>query len=293
MLTYNREKLMPLMAESVLAQDFSDFEFIIIDHGSTDKSGDLAEEFAEKDNRVKVIHTSRGNIGSGRNTGLDAAKGAYIAFIDDDDTLTPDYLSFHKNLIDTYGADISICGTSDRAYDELKIMSAEEALIALFERKYFIVQFPSKAIKATLFDGIHFSETAKFDDVENFPIVLSKTEKVAYYGLPKYIYNRHEGSESAWATDYSRLTPEILDEYLRVYKKRTDYLCDKFPDNALHWKYFRWSFMISMVDKIGKYNLEKCKTEQAEMIAELCKAKGSFLDCPYILDFEKEWMKIL
>jgi glycosyltransferase involved in cell wall biosynthesis len=287
MLTYNREKLMPLMAESVLAQDFEDFEFIIIDHGNTDKSGEIAEKYAEADSRVRVIHAPPGNIGHGRNIGIDAAKGSYIAFVDDDDTLAPDFLSFHKNLIDTHGADISICGTTTRIWDELKIMTAEEALITLFERKFFIVQFPSKAIKSSLFNGIHFSETAKFDDIEVLPLILSNAEKVTYRGLPKYIYNRHAGSESAWATDYSRLTAEILDEYLSVYKKRTIYLCDKFPDNALYWKYFRWSFMISMVQKIEKFNLDKCKTAQAEMIAKLCEVRDEFLNSAFITDNEK------
>jgi glycosyltransferase involved in cell wall biosynthesis len=288
MLSHNREKLMPLMSESVLAQDFSDFEFIIIDHGSTDKSGEIADSYAEKDKRVRVIHSPPGNIGHGRNIGIDAAKGKYIAFVDDDDEITPDYLSFHKNLIETYGADISICGTSDRVYDELKIMSAEEALVELFSRKYFIVQFPAKTINRKLFSGVHFSETAKFDDVEVFPMILSDAVKVVYRGLSKYIYNRHDGSESAWATDHKLLTPEILDEYLSVYKSRTKYLCEKFPENKLRWKYYKWSFMISMVDKIGKYNLEKCKPERAEMIAELRDVRDEFLECPYILDFEKE-----
>jgi glycosyltransferase involved in cell wall biosynthesis len=282
MLTYNREKLMPLMAESVLAQDFEDFEFIIIDNGSTDKSGDLAEDFAEKDHRVRVIHTPRGNIGSGRNAGIDAANGQYIAFVDDDDTLTNDYLSFHKNLIDSYGADISICGTSDRTYDELKIMTAEEALITLFERKYYIVGAPAKAIKADLFSGKLFSETHSADDIKLVPEIISSAKTVAYCGLPKYIYNRQADGNSAWATNHALITPEILREYLKVYTERTIYLCNKFPDNALRWKYFRWSFMISMVDKIKIHNLKKCEPERAEMIAELREIKDEFLNTAFI-----------
>ena len=75
MLTYNREKLVSRAIESILAQTYKDFEFIIIDNGSTDSSGRIADEYAEKDSRIKVIHRKRGNIGAGRNTALDAAKG--------------------------------------------------------------------------------------------------------------------------------------------------------------------------------------------------------------------------
>ena len=70
MLTYNRENLVGRAIESILAQTYKDFEFIIVDNGSTDKSGDIAEEYAKKDSRIKVIHRKRGNIGAGRNTAL-------------------------------------------------------------------------------------------------------------------------------------------------------------------------------------------------------------------------------
>ena len=115
MLTYNRENLVGRAIESILVQTYKDFEFIIVDNGSTDKSGDIAEEYAKKDSRIKVIHRKRGNIGAGRNTALDAAKGDYVAFIDDDDWAEPDFLEFLRNLIVENNADISICGATDKA----------------------------------------------------------------------------------------------------------------------------------------------------------------------------------
>lgn len=74
MLTYNREKLVSRAVESVLNQTYQDFEFIIVDNGSSDKSGEIADRYAARDGRVRVIHRERGNIGAGRNTGLDAAR---------------------------------------------------------------------------------------------------------------------------------------------------------------------------------------------------------------------------
>ena len=85
MLTYNREHLVSRAIESILAQTYRDFEFLIVDNGSTDKSGAIADAYAAGDPRTRVIHRERGNIGAGRNTGLNAARGEYIAFIDDDD----------------------------------------------------------------------------------------------------------------------------------------------------------------------------------------------------------------
>ena len=134
MLTYNREALVSRAIESILAQTYRDFEFLIVDNGSTDRSGRIAEEYAAGDERIRVIHRERGNIGSGRNAGLDAAKGDYIAFIDDDDWAEPDFLEFLLALLEENGADVAICGAADKIFDEKKVMTAEEALIELMWR---------------------------------------------------------------------------------------------------------------------------------------------------------------
>ena len=109
MLTYNRETLVSRAIESILAQTYREFEFIIVDNGSTDHSGAIADTYAAKDKRIRVLHRQRGNIGAGRNTGLDAAQGEYIAFIDDDDWAEPDFLAFLLELAKESDADVAIC----------------------------------------------------------------------------------------------------------------------------------------------------------------------------------------
>lgn len=135
MLTYNRETLVSRAIESILAQTYQEFEFVIVDNGSTDRSGQIADAYAYKDSRIRVIHRERGNIGSGRNTGLAAARGEHITFIDDDDWAEPDFLEFLLNLLQENGADVSICGAADKIFKEKKVMSTEEALIELMWRK--------------------------------------------------------------------------------------------------------------------------------------------------------------
>ena len=119
MLTYNREQLVTRAIESILAQTETDFEFIIVDNGSSDRSGFLADEYAARDKRVRVFHRERGNIGAGRNTGLEAARGEYTAFIDDDDWAEPDFLEFLYRLAAENDADVSICGAADKAFEDL------------------------------------------------------------------------------------------------------------------------------------------------------------------------------
>jgi glycosyltransferase involved in cell wall biosynthesis len=291
MLTYNRENLVGNMIESILAQTFRDFEFVIVDNGSTDRSGAVADEYAESDARIWVIHKERGNIGSGRNAGLDAIRGEYIAFIDDDDWLETDYLQFLLNLIEENDADIAMCSAAGREYDEKFVMTAEDAMIKLLWRKYFNVQFPTKLIRRRLFDGVRFSEAAKYDDIELFPRILANAKKIAYHGLAKYTFDRGHGSNnSAWTTNHKLISTDILTEYLTTYRERTKWLCEIFPNSAAAWRYFEWSFMISMIEIVTRLELADCYAIRNMLVRELQTHRDEFVNSEYILDFEKEWM---
>lgn len=291
MLTYNRENLVSRAIESILGQTYRDFEFIIVDNGSTDASGQTAQRYAARDKRVRVIRRERGNIGAGRNTGLDAARGEYVAFIDDDDWAEPDFLEFLLKLLEENQADVSICGAADRIFDEKKVMTAEEALIELMWRKKYNMAFPTKLIRRELMETLRFPEDGSYDDIALMYRLLAEAKTVAYHGLPKYTFYRHGDNISAWTTNHELLTPEILDEYLTAYRTRTEWLSRRFPDSAAAFCYFKWSFMISMVEKIKRLNIRNCDKQLAAMERELRAHRHEFLSAPETLGFEKEWMK--
>ncbi len=104
---YNGEKHLPRAVESVLRQRFRDWELIIVDDGSKDRSGEIAEDFARKDPRIKVLHQQNSGIQKALNAGLARARGGYIARIDDDDEwletgklqVQIDFLDTHKNHV--------------------------------------------------------------------------------------------------------------------------------------------------------------------------------------------------
>lgn len=290
MLTYNRENFVGRMIECILSQTMTDFEFIIVNNGSSDRSGVIADEYARKDNRICVIHREKGNIGSGRNAGLDVARGEYIAFVDDDDICDDDFLQFLYDLARESDADISICGAADKSFDEKRCMGPQEALEMLLWRKRYNVQFPTKLIRKSLFEGNRFLETGKYDDIYLMPRILACANKISYHGLPKYDFMRHESNNSAWTQNYSLLEEETLQEYLDVYRERTQWLIGLYPAYALKWRYFEWSFMISMVEKIHRLELKGCENLLAYMTHELREHKDTFLAAPEILNFEKDWM---
>lgn len=291
MLTYNRENLVSRAIESILNQTCQDFEFIIVDNGSTDHSGVIADCYATQDHRVRVIHRERGNIGAGRNTGLDNAHGEYIAFIDDDDWAEPDFLEFLLNLLEENQADVAICGAADKAFVEKKIMGPEEALVELMWRKKYNMAFPTKMFRRELMENLRFPEEGVYDDISLMYRLLAEAKTVAYHGLPKYTFYRHGGNNSAWTTNHGLLTSETLNEYLDAYQTRTEWLCKGFPNRALTWRYFEWSFLISMVEKVTRLELKECYNLRNALTAELREHRAEFLACPEILEFEKKWME--
>lgn len=291
MLTYNREKYVARMIECILRQTYCDFELIIIDNGSIDDSGIIAEKYAQSDNRVRVKHIGKSSIGQGRNVGLDEAMGGHIAFVDDDDWLDDDYLEFHYNLISEYDADVSICGSTGKEYAERRVMDSYEAVVELLWRRRYNMAFPTKMFKQELICGLRFPKDDKYDDISTMYRALANASVVAYDGTPKYTFFRHEGNNSAWTTNHSLLDRQILSEYLNTYHRRTIWLGKKFPDHTDTFKYFEWSFMISMIEKIDRLNIPECEKELLYMKRELDNHREEFCSCPEIQDFEKGWME--
>ncbi len=96
---YNTEKYLRQCIESILKQDFSDFELWLIDDGSTDNSGSICDSYRDCDNRVKVVHKTNAGVSSARNVGIEKANGEYVLFIDSDDYLKPHALvTFYNSL---------------------------------------------------------------------------------------------------------------------------------------------------------------------------------------------------
>ena len=86
---YNVEKYLDTCVQSVRKQTLQDIEIILVDDGSPDRCGDMAEEYAKQDSRVKVVHRKNGGLGPARNSGMEVATGEYIGFVDSDDWIEP------------------------------------------------------------------------------------------------------------------------------------------------------------------------------------------------------------
>lgn len=107
---YNVEQYLDRCVESIIAQTYSNLQIILVDDGSTDKSGVICDLWEKKDPRIEVIHKLNGGLTSSRKAGFDIAKGEYISFVDSDDFLEKTYVEdLYNNLVQN-NSDISICG---------------------------------------------------------------------------------------------------------------------------------------------------------------------------------------
>ena len=103
---YKVELYLPTCVDSILNQSFGDFEVILVDDGSPDSCGRICDEYAEKDERVRVIHKENGGLVSARKAGIEAAQGEYVFHVDSDDALLPGALEKAAAIIAETGADV-------------------------------------------------------------------------------------------------------------------------------------------------------------------------------------------
>ena len=96
---YKVEKYLEKCVESVINQTYKNLEILLVNDGSPDNCPKICDEYAQKDNRIKVIHKENGGLSDARNAGIDVATGKYITFIDSDDYISNDYVEYMYNLL--------------------------------------------------------------------------------------------------------------------------------------------------------------------------------------------------
>lgn len=228
---YNVREYLDACLDSLKKQNYPKLEIILVDDGSTDGSGVVCDEFAKKDPRAKVIHQANAGLSAARNAGLKVATGTYITFVDSDDYIAPDCISYLFSLITRHGTLMSICAISELTiknhqinygadYQE-KAMSTEEAFGRMLREEGFNVSAYAKMYRRDLWQGITFPEGSVHEDLGTTYKLIEKCPKVAYGPDPKYIYRKRKNSIS---------TAEFSDKKLDIIKL-TDEMCSSAETN--------------------------------------------------------------
>ena len=116
---YNTDKYLKRCIDSILSQKYTDFELLLIDDGSTDRSGAICDEYAKMDSRIRVFHKVNGGVSSARNLGLEHAQGEWVAFVDSDDRVEETFLLTMSGNVSNQ-VDLIVTSASDNTYIEPK-----------------------------------------------------------------------------------------------------------------------------------------------------------------------------
>lgn len=196
---YNIKDYLPRCVESVMAQTYRELEVILVDDGSDDGSGEVCDEYAGKDERIRVIHKKNGGVSSARNAGLQIAKGKYLGYVDGDDFINEDMYEKMLGAMIAEKAQVAVCeykhlGVSghDRVTTgEIIALSREEALeiYVCGHHKYRI--YPSVWSKLFLresVDGLRFAEGKTSEDILYTIEALCRIERCVYVDVACYNY---------------------------------------------------------------------------------------------------------
>ncbi|MBC7764904.1 MAG: glycosyltransferase [Hyphomonadaceae bacterium] len=205
---YNVEKYIDKCLESILAQTFADFELILVDDGSTDRSGNICDSFALEDGRINVIHKENGGLSAARNAGLDIAKGDFIGFIDGDDYIHSEMYRLLYNEITTRNGSIALCEVIRVDNSECDIFSVidnqqyhveELSNMDVLERMHDIrgwlyVVACNKLYRKNIFDNLRYPLNRLHEDEFLAHRILFNTSKVVSINVPMYFYLQRDGS---------------------------------------------------------------------------------------------------
>lgn len=203
---YNVAEYLRGCIDSVLANDCSDCEILLVDDGSTDGiCPEICDEYAANyPDLIGVIHQENRGLGGARNTGLEAAKGEYMLFVDSDDTVAPDTLERLRDAVEESGADIiafNLC--SDDGAGNLTPIQANaflsEATFSLAERPDFLLSLPSawsRAWKRELFmtSGVRYPSRVWYEDIRTSTKLFALADSIHTIDDRLYNYLQRPGS---------------------------------------------------------------------------------------------------
>lgn len=202
---YNLEKYIEMSINSVIQQTYENLEIILIDDGSTDKSGLICDEYAKDDKRIKVIHQKNKGVAEARNVGIQEATGKYITWIDGDDYIQNYYVEILYNAIKNTGKDIAI-GKIKQIYnynnikekekysESYTILNTEKSLRQLLLNQLYSNEINAKMYKKELFDGIQFPINKLYEDLATTYKIFAKSNGAVL--VDNKIYNYYKRKDS-------------------------------------------------------------------------------------------------
>jgi len=272
---YNVEPYLKKCIESIINQTYNNLEIILVDDGSFDKSGEICDEYASIDSRIKVIHKENGGLSSARNAGINAASGEYLAFVDSDDWIETDMYELLYKSIKENNTALSCGGRYDVYLNEKKAglcpheenkISSKEMILKIFETKECDVSFCDKLFHKSLLESIRFPVGEINEDEAIIFSVVCDLDFVSLVNKPFYNYNHRENSITT--SEFNNKKMVVLKNARNTLKITTN----KFPDIEIQAKrYFSKKVfaLLSMIAFSSKNTRKEFKGAYKELLNEI------------------------
>ena len=226
---YNSEQFVAGSIESVLAQQFTSWELIIIDDGSTDNSGQICDSFSLKDSRVKVFHINNGGVSNARNYGIQQANGEYIQFLDSDDYLVPETLQTaytqkgDSDLLiwgyERFPRKVIKCADSVRHY--MNHEEFAEAFLLLMENNLFAIPWNKLYRRGLIIENnVCFQKGLSLGEDHLFNLAYLKVctkIKVIPEILHRYRYGENDSLSAKFRANYMEIQQRLKEETDRTF----------------------------------------------------------------------------
>lgn len=276
---YKVEKYLSRCVDSVLAQTYRNIEIILVDDGSPDKCPEICDEYAQRDGRITVIHKENGGLSDARNVGIEAARGAYVGFVDSDDYIHPDmYKELYGALLEEK-ADVAVCGIEKVECTDCQIKSVENNNVRIYtglqavknilvkESHVVSVVAWNKLYKKSLFEGIRFPEGKLHEDEFTTYRIFYQCEKVVYVTGNYYYYFQRPDSimgkrKSAFSYDG-----------LEAYEHMADFFEKNMNLDVLYLVKYKYLYMLMTASKKLKKSSDKEDIRMAEKLDERYKTE--------------------
>ena len=231
---YKVEGYLHECVNSILAQTYKNIEIILIDDGSPDSCPVICDRYAKQDSRVKVIHQSNGGLSDARNSGIRAATGDYVAFIDSDDYVADDFIEkIYRCAVDT-GADIVCCGMTVIGKGSILISAPDEVECYTYDRLKLLIQdkgtgdyYMNKLFSRSLLENFELPVGKLFEDIYSMHFLFLKAHKVAWINENLYYYRINETGIS----HSKKLNPKSVD-FVYANQVQYEFVSANYPEYA-------------------------------------------------------------
>ena len=281
---YHGEKYLSECLDSIIGQDYYNIEVIMVDDGSPDNCGNILDDYASKDKRIKVIHKENSGVCNSRNVGIENSHGDYICIMDQDDTISKDFVSYYLKLIRDNDAEIAYTPTADKFFgktkedsfnkienDRVDVISGQQAATDMLYHKIIIAPWNKLVSREIIFNhNVRFQP--QFFNGEGFAYSIECFQQAKRVARGhRNVYHYRVGDPESGA---SKFRLHSITSCIEAQKYIRDILINKTPEIIKAWAFSNWHSHCDCLNMMVGCGVEKKYPKLYADIKAVCKRQA-------------------